>query len=181
MVGHRRMKLSCEMCGAQPTNVICQYHAKSWMGLKGYSGRSRTLCAEHLTLAFGEAFRAYRHKVIVFPPLFEKCYLSGGYDFTPANELSPPERRSVEATFDLVTGPCSACGLSASSVAYAGDDYVERWTMVERLDQGKVPTSLCKGCAFDRLAPSLVQNCLLFQEGINLPYGGDGVLCPEYY
>ena len=176
------MKLSCEMCGAKPTNVLCQMQARSWLGFKHYSGRSRKLCAEHLTLAFGEAFRAYGHKVVVSPPLFLDNYPeSSGYDFTPVNELWPSVRRSVEATFDLVTGPCSACGLSASSVAYAGDDYVDVATMVKCLDQGNVPTILCRGCAFDRLAPALVQNCLLFQEGIELPYGGDGVLCTKLY
>jgi hypothetical protein len=175
------MKLRpCETCGAESANLLGEHHARSWLGFEFYSELFHPLCAEHLTPAFGHAFRAYGHKVIVFPPLFEESYLPCGYHFTPLNELGRSARPIVEATFDLVTGPCSGCGLSGS-VAYAGDDYVDESTMVERLEHGRVPTVMCKGCAFDRLAPTLARNCALFKEHIELPYGGAGVLCMKHY
>jgi hypothetical protein len=181
------MKLRpCETCGAESANLLVEHHARSWLGFEFNSGLFQPLCAEHLTLAFGQAFRAYGHQVIVFPPPSEGSYLkesycpSAGYHFRPANELGRSARPIVEATFDLVTGPCSACGLSGS-VAYAGDDDVDESTVVERLDHGTVLTIMCKGCAFGRLAPTLARNCALFKEHIELPYGGAGVLCMKHY
>lgn len=171
------------------TCLICKQPSKDV--LIDSNRRSKYFCRDHMLEEFKKAFLGFEKPMVVFYPMLESkdgpyVYRYEAFSDIPRKRKTDPVGRLMTEALQSISGQCSRCRRNAN-VAYFGPKTFQ-WEMkraggldlvLPKLEDITArPEIVCSSCIVDELTYSLQNFRGDFDEGIVLPYDGEGVFLP---
>jgi len=153
--------------------------------------RRRLFCREHMLEEFKKAFLGFEKPMVVFYPMLESkdgpyVYRYEAISDIPGKRKTDSVGRLISEALKSISGQCSRCRRTAN-IAYFGPGTFQweikrkggvDWDLPKLEDITARPEIVCSSCIVDELTYSLQNFSADFDEGIVLPYNGEGVFLP---
>jgi len=168
LFGHK-----CKVCGKKAKDVLNQSDNTSWF------------CREHIIDLFTKEFLAYKDRMLLFHPEFNKGY-KAFYAYYPLAEMGNFGFKkevvlNMEKLLDHITGHCEQCRNKAQVLYFPKGllDYSGRNTHIERVHH-RSGELLCINHAIEKIKTDLESNPGFYSEGLYTPYTKDGMYFLNY-
>lgn len=162
----------CEVCGKETREDLDN------------GSRVRWFCREHLIDSFGKEFLAYRGRILLFHPEFEKIFKKM-YGFYPLEQMqhftfNKESIKRMGELLDGINGNCVYCR-SEVKVLYFPKGFLGYSGTRPLIDKAEAASGqlLCLEHALGKIRPDLESNKGIFEEGLYVPYGGFGMYVSE--
>ena len=153
--------------------------------------RRQRFCREHMLEEFKKVFLGFENRMVVLYPLLESkeglyVYRYEAISDIPRKRKTDSVGRLISEALKSISGECSRCRRTAN-VAYFGPGTFQweikrkggvEWDLPKLEDITARPEIVCSSCIADELTYSLQKFRGDFDEGIVLPYNGEGVFLP---
>jgi hypothetical protein len=162
----------CEICGKEAKEDLDN------------GSRTRLFCRTHLIESFAKDFLAYRGRILLFPPEFEKTS-SRMYGFYPLSEMNnfsfnKESVKKIGELLDTINGSCAYCR-SEARVLYFPKGFLGYFLARPAIEKVQAASGqlLCLEHALGKIRPDLESNKGFFKEGLYVPHGESGMYVSE--